>query len=181
MRSALAIAAALALCSTAAFAQSSPPGTGNMTPNGGGSSNSELTSATLQANPTNPTGTASTSGVMEGLGTTCKITPAYSGRIRFEISGDLLQNTSGDTTSFKVFFGTGTAPANAAAQPGGGTQVGNTHTFIAAATNQVVPATISGIVTGLTPGTAYWFDAGLSVNAGAGTNISNVSCQALEF
>jgi hypothetical protein len=39
MRSALRLAAVLALCSTVAFAQSSPPGTGNMTPNssGGGS------------------------------------------------------------------------------------------------------------------------------------------------
>jgi hypothetical protein len=40
-----------------------------------------LTNAILDTSPTNPTSTVSTTGAMMGLGSTCKITPVYSGRI----------------------------------------------------------------------------------------------------
>lgn len=136
-----------------------------------------LTNATLQASPANPTATANTTGVMMGLGTTCKLTPVYSGRIKLEFIG-VIANSGTATTQIKVFFGTGTAPANAAAIAG--TQVGNvlaldepTATFQAAFAN-------GGVITGLTPGTAYWFDLSLAASAGTST-MKNVSCNAVEL
>lgn len=137
-----------------------------------------LTNATLQANPANPTGTASATGVMMGLGTTCHITPVYSSRVKVEFIGGIANGAINNSITVKLFFGTGAAPANAAAITG--TQVAN-----ALLTNQNTAANFSafaqgGIITGLTPGTAYWLDLSLAASANTST-MAGISCNAMEF
>lgn len=151
---------------------------------GGGITNSgnniqlSLSNATVQASPSNPTGTTSTTGVMMGVGSTCHITPSYSGRVKFEIHGNMFNNTAGALTQVALYFGTSTAPSNGA--PFTGTQVGNVESGNSSVANGSLPFTESGIVTGLTPSTAYWFDLRVLVVANTGS-VSNLSCNAMEF
>lgn len=136
------------------------------------------TGATIQAIPGNPTGTTSAAGVMMGLGSTCTITPTYSSRIKFEIIPNLSNSTISQTMFFKVYWGTGAAPVNGAATTG--TQVGASNNPDSGTANFHYPAVSGGIVTGLTPGTAYWFDANIGTTGGTVT-IINISCNAFEF
>jgi hypothetical protein len=139
-----------------------------------------MNSAVLQANPANPTGTTNTTGLMMGLGGTCKLTPTYSTRIKVEFLGNAqTTGAAGTFTTIKIFFGTGTAPVNGAAITG--TQIGNLIQPVNAASNIGSVFINGGVITGLTPGTAYWFD--ISV---ASSNVSNtatpsgLSCNAVE-
>lgn len=136
-----------------------------------------LNEATINATPANPTGTSSGTPVMMGLGGTCALTPVYSSRVRFTWSG--LYSSSGVfNTGLRFYYGTGTAPTNGAATTG--TQVGPTQAASCPATGQTVPFSMSIIVTGLTPSTAYWFD--IAVNAAAGTStLSAINFEAMEF
>jgi hypothetical protein len=132
---------------------------------------------TLDANPSNPTGTSSTSGVMMGLGSTCKIDPTYSGRIEFIIEG-MSNQTAASSISISLRYGSGTAPANAAS-PTGTVIVNPIVSFITTA-GGYVPFNETGIATGLTPGTTYWFDLDILVGADTGS-VLNLTCVAYEF
>lgn len=136
-----------------------------------------LNSATLQANLTNPTPTTA-AGVMMGLGSTCHLTPVYSGRIKVEFIGDVNNTVLGQTSNMKLYFGTGSPPANAAATVG--TQIANLLQQDQAVANDASAFIHGGIVTGLTPGTAYWFDLNLGASGGT-SRVQNVSCNAMEF
>jgi hypothetical protein len=117
---------------------------------------------------------------MRGLGTTCHLTPTYSGRIKVDFIGDVHSSGTTSTTTIKVFFGTGTAPANAAATTG--TQVGNAVTADEHGTaNLNAPFNNSGIITGLTPGTAYWFDLNVAASGGNTGGVQTLSCNAFEL
>ena len=74
--------------------------------------------ATYSAQPANPTGTSNTTGLMMGLAGA--ITPAFTGRVFFSISGSIGSNTTtaGRGAKTQMRFGTGAAPANAAALTG---------------------------------------------------------------
>jgi hypothetical protein len=107
--------------------------------------------------PANPTGTASTTLVMAGVGATCAYTPASSGVVSVNVTGQYQSNTGTAIVTIGGRYGTGTAPANGAAVTGTrwggaadaplrGPGVGLLNTF--AMTD----------VLALTPGTAYWFD-----------------------
>jgi hypothetical protein len=141
--------------------------------------NRPLSSATLQATPSDPTGTANTSaGVMMGAGSTCSLTPSYSTRVRFEIIGNLTNTVAGAGTQPELVYGTGGAPSNGAAATG--TVLGKRVNFNPPNSNNSAPFNLSGIATGLTAGTAYWFD--INLVAGAGTaSIASLSCNAMEF
>ena len=136
-----------------------------------------LPNATLQASPANPTATTSTTGVMMGLGSSCKITPAYSGRVRFEINGSS-QSNGANTVSTLGKFGTGAAPTNGTAATG--TSLGATRQNTSAANGNLLAFTINGIATGLTAGTQYWFDVDVLGSAGTST-VQNIDCNAMEF
>lgn len=140
-----------------------------------------LTNTTLQASPVNPTGTTSTTGVMMGLGSTCKLTPAYSGRLKIEFLGQGTSTGTTATTTAKVYYGTGTAPANAAATTG--TQIGNSSVMDEQGIASLHQGFANGaIITGLTPGTAYWFDLNVATsNASFTAAVVNLSCNAMEF
>lgn len=136
-----------------------------------------LTNTSITATPSDPTGTASTTGAMMGLGTTCKLTPTYSGRVYFEIYG-VGSNTGANNFRVNARIGTGTAPANAAAPSG--TQVGSTLISSVPGSGQQIPYKIGGIIATLTPGTAYWFDVDLFTSTGT-ASILETTCNAFEF
>jgi hypothetical protein len=137
----------------------------------------KMDSAVLQSGVQNPTGTTNATGLMMGLGGTCKLTPTYSTRVKVEFQGYSFNPTVGAQQTIKLYYGTGTAPTNAAVTTG--TLVGGPVTSSAPAANYATPFPISGVITGLTPGTAYWFDLNLGVNSGTGT-VNGVSCNAFE-
>jgi hypothetical protein len=137
-----------------------------------------LTNATLTATPANPTGTTSGSPLMMGLGSTCKITPVYSGRVRVQFTGLYINSTAGNATGIRAQFGTGAAPANAAALTG--TQFSATIAPTTANAGAGLPFTMSAIITGLSVGTQVWFD--LAINAGGATSsLASITCEAMEF
>jgi len=138
-----------------------------------------LNNATLQTNLSDPTGTTSGTGVMMGLGGVAKLTLVYSGRIKIEFMGRYNLSASG-SGAVTVRFGTGTAPTNGTAQSGIGTAVGQGVTSISFNAASNVPFNVGGIITGLTPGTAYWFDLVLTANS-ITTSVLGVSFNAMEF
>jgi hypothetical protein len=144
---------------------------------GGASQASLLTNASVQTTSKLPTGTASTTGVMMGLGLTgCTITPALTGRVEFVISGFVANSAAALSTS-SLRFGTGTAPSNTGSPTG--TQLGAVYGANSAVATAALPLTMIGISTGLTLGTPVWFDADVSVSSG--TASLTVACTAHEF
>jgi hypothetical protein len=116
---------------------------------------------------------------MMGLGATCKITPVYSGRVKVEFIGDMVNTGTATTTTNSVRFGTGTAPVNGAAPIG--TVVGAAlQASETGSASNFVPFMNGGIITGLTPGTAVWFDLNI-FGAANTTSVQNLSCNAFEF
>jgi hypothetical protein len=140
-----------------------------------------LTNASLEASVAAPTATTSNPGVMMGCGATCHITPRYSGRVnvRFDFT---VVGAANVVSTHGVRYGTGTAPVNGAALTG--TLLGSLGTvFTGPATVPGGETTVSkgGVITGLTPGTAYWFDITASSNNGTSVAVTNVDCAAFEF
>lgn len=129
---------------------------------------------------TNPSGTTSTSGVMVGLGTICKITPVSSTRVYFQIQGTLNNSVAGDGAFANLRFGTGAAPANAAS-PTGTLISGNVGMTADSGASAQYPFTVNGIATGLTPGTALWFDLDIFAFTGGTATAANIGCSAFEM
>lgn len=122
-----------------------------------------------------PTGTTSVSGVMMGLGASAHITPVFSSRVLLNITG-FLSNTGTGITQAQLRWGTGAAPVNGVATTG--TLVSQTQSSGVAA--GAYPASMQAVVTGLTPGTAYWFDIALIAGSGTAT-IKTVFTTSYEF
>lgn len=132
-----------------------------------------------------PTAAASTSAyTMQGLAGA--ITPRTTGNLLIIINGTITgaSTTAGDGVLLQASYGTGSAPANAAALAG--TQVGsivgymNPTTVTAADVN--VPFTVTAVVTGLKRGTAYWVDlAAKAVATASKSPLTNVSVSVVEF
>lgn len=137
-----------------------------------------LTNATLQGTVASPTGTTSATQVMMGLGATCHITPVYSSRVHLTISG-FMSGLSPVLGTLSLMFGTGTAPANGVSSTG--TQTGSNLSAVPNATSTSMPYSKTVVLTGLTPGTAYWFDFKLSSNNGVSVSITNNDCAGFEF
>src|SRR5262249_50577600 len=110
--------------------------------------------AVSQSTPTNPAGTASLVGVMMGLAGS--FTPTRSGRALIIICGDVANSVIADGAKFQIRFGTGTAPANAAALTG--TAAGALVVMTDGVAAQQMPFSVQAVVTGLTLSTAYWLD-----------------------
>ncbi len=131
--------------------------------------------------PADPAGTTSATQVMMGFGadaTPVLVTPLKSSRLRVSISGQLASSGLNDGATVQLRYGTGTAPANAAAASG--TQFGASQTMTALVAAQRSGFSISGVISGLIPGTVYWVDASLlAVTAGTST-ITGVSIDAFE-
>jgi hypothetical protein len=117
---------------------------------------------------TNSVSLSATSAQMCGLGTsaTFVLTPSFSGRVRVVICFSDFCNTAATTSTFKIRYGTGTAPVAAASATGtviGGNGIAGYHP----ANNSLLPFNLYAEVTGLTVSTQYWFD--MSFENGSGT------------
>ena len=135
------------------------------------------------ASPTFPNST--TLFTMQGLAGS--FTPVRSGVVELTISGTVTEVSSGAVNlgaTWKVSYGTGTAPTSNAALTG--TQVGLAQTFTNPATatpgDVHVPFTIQVIVTGLTLGTPIWIDlAAESITTASDCGFQNVIITAGEI
>lgn len=123
--------------------------------------------ATGTIGPSAPVGSTSTALVMAGLGGSIT---TRTGRILLCMSGVMQNSGANDGSKAQMSYGTGGAPSNGAALTG--TQIGpiqqyNASTLAAAAS---APYGSCTIVTGLTKGTAYWFDTAFAaITAGTTT------------
>lgn len=138
--------------------------------------------ALTSAQPADQTGNATATLKMNGLGSAaapCTITPTATGRVVFHVEGDVTNSIILDGISFKLVYGTGAAPANAAAATG---------TAITALRGPAVPVaaqkqafTAEGMATGLALSTAVWYDLQIADVTGGTASASNVTCTAHEI
>ena len=129
------------------------------------------------SSPSNPTGTASTTGVMMGLAGT--ITPNITGNAQITVNGTIFNATAiADGAKIQIRVGTGTAPANAAALTG--STCGTMPQYVASTTAGKVPFSTTCYVSGLTPGIAEWIDVGLVAITGGTATITDVNIVAAE-
>lgn len=143
------------------------------------------TGAVSESQPSAPTAPASTSTYfMQGLaGAT---TPKKSGTILVMIRGNLIgsSTTAGDGILLEGSYGTGAAPANAAAlagtQKGAALEYTNPATVTAVDIN--VPFSLTYVITGAVIDTALWLDlAAKSVGTASHVGLANVDITAVEL
>lgn len=130
-------------------------------------------------------------GTLVMLGLAGSITPQVTGRVLVICTGVVGNTTAaGDGVSFQLSYGTGAAPANAAALTG--TQVGSLKAFVASTTAGQQGFAASWIITGLsTPtissagvtqaSTTYWLDLAVEAITGGGAVMKNVDLLAIEL
>lgn len=142
---------------------------------GGGGTNAHLAAQVISPDPT---GTTSTSpAVMMGMGSTCHITPTNSGAITLLITGVVTNSNTAGGAQIGLYYGTGTAPSNAAALTG--TKLGNI-TGVGQANNTYYPFALTAVVTGQATGTSLWFDDSLNAVSSGTASILAVTCSASE-
>lgn len=126
----------------------------------------------------NPTGTTNTTGLMMGMAGA--ITPRVTGSIMITICGDITNSTAASGSNVQIRYGTGTAPANAAALTG--TTLGGLVKFIASpTTTSKSPFSLTAYLTGATVGTALWIDVGLAAVTSGTATIADVTIVAWEI
>lgn len=124
-----------------------------------------------------PTQTSSTTGVMMGLA--ASITPTVSGRVKIVVTGNIRNSILASGANVQLRYGTGSAPANAAALTG--TVLGSLNKFTAPVAAVKIPFALCFIVTGLTVGTAYWVDVGLAAVTSGNASIADVDISCTEL
>lgn len=126
----------------------------------------------------NPTGTASTTGVMMGLGGA--ITLSCSGKLIVSAHGEILSSAVTDGARFQISYGTGAVPSNGAALTG--TQVGTMSGFVNS-TGDVPVGFFSKVVaiSGLSLNIPYWIDIALQAVTGGTATIRKVDLFAWEL
>ena len=141
-----------------------------------------VTPALTMATPADQTGNATATLKMNGLGAAaapCTVTPVATGRVHFLLTGQIKQSTTADGVVTKIAYGTGAAPANAAAAAG--TIIGATDTWTALTGMLTVPWAMSAIATGLALSTAVWYDVQIADVTGGTASLTNVTCVAREL
>lgn len=130
------------------------------------------------ATPSNPTGTNSATAKMMGLGSSCTLTPVYSTRVDvsfdFEVTAGSVMNGN-----VRIRYGTGSAPANGGAATG--TAVGAERSITVPVASGAVGGSLRAIITGLSKGTAYWFDLTLWTGSGSTVSLRSIDFVAREF
>lgn len=158
-------------------------GNATQTKNGGTAVRLIGSGSIATATPADPTGTANATATMAGLALT--FTPARSGNFLFLItcSGENNTATAGDGVNIQLYYGTGSAPANAAAIPGGAVAVGATVRVDnhAAASGHRSGLVTHGVASGLTLGTTYWADVAQAQVAGGTGSIKSCTISAIEL
>lgn len=122
-----------------------------------------LNGASTEKTVATPGATNLSTSVYVMLGTGATITPATTGTVEVIISQECINGTSTGATDgllYQIAWGTGSAPANGAAQTG--TVVGIPHEMENGSTvttgDRKTGCPINALITGLTPGTTYWID-----------------------
>lgn len=130
--------------------------------------------------------------LMNGLGaaaTPLVITPQSTGRVLVVITGDLVENATAQTATLQLSYGTGAAPANAAALTG--TQVGGELVWVSLTGQLTQTFALTWVITGLAvpsvnsvgatgAATAVWID--INSKSSAGTiQLTNVNASAIEL
>lgn len=130
--------------------------------------------------------------LMNGLGSAASplvITPTSTGRVLVMITGDLVENATAQTATLQLSFGTGAAPANAAALTG--TQVGGELSWVSLTGQLTMPFAHTWLITGLSvptfsgigaqsAATPVWID--LNTKSSAGTvQLTNINAFAIEL
>jgi hypothetical protein len=123
-----------------------------------------------------PTLTTSATAVMMGCAGT--ITPLQSTRLLVTISGQMANSVAGSGAKVEFRYGTGTKPVNGAAASG--TVIGIAQEAVSVSAGQKSGFSVTGIITGLTPGTAYWLDASLLALTNGNATITGVTIAAVE-
>ncbi len=125
------------------------------------------------------TAITSTAGEMGGLGSSIKFTPVVTGHMLIIMSGVVYTSVNGAQSIAQLYYGTGTAPAHAAALAGTAVgsksavePIGGPHTEIAPFMTETYQV--------LTVGTQYWIDAACSSNSGTCT-LGQVVVTAIEL
>jgi len=127
-----------------------------------------IPAAPFGSTPNGPTGTASTTLVMSGLGSTWTYTPASSGNLLITIAGSVTTATGAVLATFGARYGTGTAPVNGAAVTGTRFGTVNDQGATPVAAGETVAFAQTAVLS-LTPGTAYWFDLALKTSNSSDT------------
>lgn len=111
---------------------------------------------------------------MAGLGSHLAITPLKSGKVRVSATVSLIAGASTNAPVVKWAFGTGAAPVAQAAATGTvpETVSGAVEGTVAGLSALNAAFTVSIVISGLTLGTAYWFDLQVFVKSTANDNAS---------
>ena len=120
---------------------------------------------------------------MNGLGSSCKLTPTYSGRISVQFNWDGQFSTG--SGSFGVTYSLRFADNAATAAPAAnasivGSAIAGPITYTATVGSNINYSQ-GGIVTGLTPGHLYWFDIATTSNGTSSAQIVDANCYGFEF
>lgn len=126
-----------------------------------------------------PTGTASATAVMMGLGGSATITPKNSTRLFIMATFQAANSTINDGITCDLRFGTGAAPTNGTAVTGTLVGISQTRTSLVAADRGGM--VLCGVATGLTLGTAYWLDVSALAVTGGTASITGVTVTAYEM
>lgn len=130
----------------------------------------------------NPTGAASSTKVMMGMGSALQYTPRSTGCVTLTMTGWLSNSTVLDGMRFLPYYGlvSGGVPSNGAVLKGT-SPLSQEYFLDSAVAGQRVSSPISDIeITGLTVGGVYWFDVGLGVITGGTASIDLVSTSIYE-
>jgi hypothetical protein len=117
-----------------------------------------------------------------GLGSTCAFTPGATGKVLVTVAGVFTTATGSVNMTIAGRYGTGTAPANGAADTGTAFGSSAAPSFHPPGTAVNGAFTVTGLITGLTVGTAYWLDLSVKTsNASDAASVSNLSVTVVEL
>ncbi len=134
--------------------------------------------AVVNANSVNPI--TNTGGVQAGLG--LQLTPNSSGVVRVIAHATGANSTARDGISIQIDYGTGTPPTNGdVVLPAGATAVGQRQTSISSTNGEKNALEIHYIISGLTPGTPYWFDLIEASLSGGAAQLYSIVVTAVEL
>jgi hypothetical protein len=129
--------------------------------------------------PGNPSGFSNVNPTFKMDGLAVQFTPKLTGNVNVVVNLDQYNTHYPANVYAQLWYGTGTAPSFGASTTG--TQVGPTLSFSTGVASQIAHGSITVPITGLTVGTAYWFDlAGAVFSSGTGFH-NNISIYILEI
>ena len=128
-----------------------------------------------------PAGTASTSGIMMGLGavTGFSITPIRTGRIVAMITGCCANDSANGGINITGQHGTGNPPANGTAATG--MLWSTTQVYYMSNARDIAGFTVVGGNPNLALGVTVWFDLSILATGGGNVTVTNVQCLLFEI